>query len=290
LGYSSEHTVMHTGFYEAIYGGGAGTIGDAVRYSKTRYLERNQHDSEAYAFILHGDPGMLIASTQTAGVATTPETSNQSDAPAAQVSYDLTVTNQGTGRDTFDITLAGNQWAASADLTTVSLASGATATLRVTHTVAADALAGETDSVIVTARSRLRGAVSDSTTLQTTATAIYGVEARAAVTAKDGTSNTTVVYDVDIENRSNNAATFRVALANSQWDVRSPASVTLAIGETKTIQVEHIIPLLQASAQDSVRVTVTSSADSSVTDSVTLTTSAEVYAVFMPIVRRGSGD
>ncbi len=290
LGYSSEHTVMHTGFYEAIYGGGARTMGDAVEYSKSRYLDRNQHESEAYAFILHGDPAMLLPSTQVAGVETTPATNSQSAAPATQVSYDVTVTNQGTGQDTFDIVLSGHQWAASADSATIALAADESATVRVTHTIPADALADATDSVVLTARSRFNGNVSDSTTLQTTATAVYGVDVSAAVTAQNGSSNTTVTYDVEIENRSNTVATFDITLANNEWTVNVPTSVELAVGETKTIQVEHEIPLLQVSAEDSVTVKVTSSADSNATDSVILTTSATVYTLHLPFVAKSTND
>lgn len=290
LGYSSEHTVMHTGFYEALYGGGARTIGDAVQYSKTRYIDRNQHDSEVYAFILHGDPAMILPSTQQAGVDTTPETNSKSDAPTAQVSYDVTVTNQGTGPDTIDITLSGNQWAASADMTAITLSSGASATVRVTHTVAANALAGESDTITLTARSHFNGTVFDTTTLQTTATAVYDVDVRAAITAQSGSNNSTVSYNVVIENTSNIDETFDIVLRNSEWDVNAPSSVFIAVGESKTIVVEHVIPLLQHSAQDSVQVWVTSSADSSVSDSVTLTTSAEVYSLFLPTIRQAAAD
>ncbi len=288
LGYSSEHTVMHTGFYEALYNGNARTIGDAIQFSKTRYIDLAQHESEAYGFILHGDPAMLLPSTQEADVATTSETNNQSDAPAAQVSYDVTVTNQGTGQDTFDVSLAGNAWAASADITTVSLAANESATVRVTHTIAPTALADETDSITVTARSRFNNTVSDSTTLETTATAVYSVAASATVTSKEGAGQTTVTYAVDIENKSNTAATFGITVEDNQWTVDAPSSISLEIGETKTIEISHVIPLLLETTDDTMTVIVTSSADSSVTDSVTLTTSAEVFQLFLPVVRKAS--
>lgn len=284
LGFSSEHTVLHLAFYEALYEGEARTMGDAVQYSKIQYLNSNQHESEAYAFILHGDPAMRMPSTQVADVETTPETADQSAAPTVDVSYDVTVANRGTGNDSFDITLSGNQWAASADTTLVTLAADTETTVRVTHTVPADALAGAMDEVTVTARSRFNGAVSDSSVLETTVTAVYAVETAAPVTAKSARSNSTVTYDVTIENKSNTAATFDITVSGNQWTVNAPTSVSLAVGETQTIQVEHLIPSLQEAAQDSVTVTATSAVDGSATDSVTLTTSAEVLRLFLPVV------
>ena len=64
LGYSTEHTVLHKGFYDGIYQQGHTRIGDAIQYSKNNYIAVNGgHISEPYSFVLQGDPAMIVVST-----------------------------------------------------------------------------------------------------------------------------------------------------------------------------------------------------------------------------------
>ncbi len=60
LGYTVEHTVLHEGFYNAIFRGNRTAAGDAVNYAKVQYLASNGHPSEAYSFNLLGDPAMKV--------------------------------------------------------------------------------------------------------------------------------------------------------------------------------------------------------------------------------------
>jgi len=60
LGYTVEHTVLHEGFYNAIFQGNRTAAGDAVNYAKIQYLGSNGHPSEAYSFNLLGDPAMKV--------------------------------------------------------------------------------------------------------------------------------------------------------------------------------------------------------------------------------------
>ena len=58
LGYSSEHTVLHSGFYEGMFDYGLNSIGDAANYAKIKYYQSGRYISEIYGFILLGDAAM----------------------------------------------------------------------------------------------------------------------------------------------------------------------------------------------------------------------------------------
>jgi hypothetical protein len=60
LGYDAQHTVLHKGFYEGLFGHGLTTIGQAINYSKLNYHQLNYHSSQLYSFTFQGDPAMLL--------------------------------------------------------------------------------------------------------------------------------------------------------------------------------------------------------------------------------------
>ena len=61
LGYSAEHSILHGGFYDAQFNGGANRIGDAIKQSKSAYITGSAGDiSEAYTFTLQGDPALRL--------------------------------------------------------------------------------------------------------------------------------------------------------------------------------------------------------------------------------------
>jgi hypothetical protein len=61
LGYTGEHTVLHTGFLEGAFSMGLTSIGDAINYAKVKYHTGGFHESEMYSFNLLGDPAMQLA-------------------------------------------------------------------------------------------------------------------------------------------------------------------------------------------------------------------------------------
>lgn len=59
LGYSYEHTALHTQFYVGLFEQQSSAIGDAVNYAKNQYIANGSgHISEVYAFVLQGDPAL----------------------------------------------------------------------------------------------------------------------------------------------------------------------------------------------------------------------------------------
>ncbi len=60
LGLTSEHTVLHVGFYDGLFLANGQTIGNATSYSKLHYWQSGNHESELYTFTLEGDPAMTL--------------------------------------------------------------------------------------------------------------------------------------------------------------------------------------------------------------------------------------
>jgi uncharacterized repeat protein (TIGR01451 family) len=60
LGLTSEHSVLHKGFYDGMFDVGFTAVGDAVNYAKLVYENGNNHHSELYSFNLQGDPAMQL--------------------------------------------------------------------------------------------------------------------------------------------------------------------------------------------------------------------------------------
>ncbi|MCL4265642.1 MAG: hypothetical protein KJ069_20690 [Anaerolineae bacterium] len=60
LGFTSEHTVLHAGFYDGVFAHYAQTIGSAIDYAKLNYYQTGHDVSELYTFTLHGDPAMQL--------------------------------------------------------------------------------------------------------------------------------------------------------------------------------------------------------------------------------------
>ncbi len=58
LGYTSEHSILHRGFYDGLFVQNLLTIGDAINYAKLNYYQSGYHDSELFSFIFQGDPAM----------------------------------------------------------------------------------------------------------------------------------------------------------------------------------------------------------------------------------------
>jgi hypothetical protein len=65
LGFNNEHTILHEGFYEALFNDDIRPIGDIVNYSKVRYIGLGLGDiSEVYTFTLQGDPALKMPSEE----------------------------------------------------------------------------------------------------------------------------------------------------------------------------------------------------------------------------------
>ena len=60
FGYSVEHSLLHTRFYQGLFTHNLQRIGDAIDYAKLQYYLAGQYPSELISFILLGDPAMNL--------------------------------------------------------------------------------------------------------------------------------------------------------------------------------------------------------------------------------------
>jgi minor extracellular serine protease Vpr len=121
---------------------------------------RNQNGGQAY---FQPIDVMVIYDLELA-----PAVAEATSTPGATVEYILTITNNGTVADSFDVTLDDNLWDVHLSETSFELAVGETADILVHVDIPAGAADGATDSVTITATSQGDSSVSASAILTTT--------------------------------------------------------------------------------------------------------------------------
>ncbi len=92
LGLLSDHSVLAAGFYQGLFEQNHNTIGDAINYSKARYISLGRDPIEIYSFLLQGDPAMQLF--------------------RPELSLDLTAspTNLGVNQNTTAVVTLENDW------------------------------------------------------------------------------------------------------------------------------------------------------------------------------------
>lgn len=110
---------------------------------------------------------------------------------------------------------------------------------------------------------------------------------------RSGQPGETIIYTLDLTNTGERTDTFSLGYAGNQWSVQLPANqATLAAGEGLQITVEVTIPGNSTNGQmDMVTITATSQADSNISASADLTTTAETpsqtgYLIYLPVIHR----
>ncbi|MBE0411706.1 MAG: hypothetical protein IBX69_18420 [Anaerolineales bacterium] len=160
-------------------------------------------------------------------------------------------------------------------------------------TVPADAMAGDSDVVTITATSANNPELSAYSELTTTANVVYALMLEPEADALSAEPGETVEYTLTLTNTGNALDTFELEAGESEWVVHLPeTSFELAAGASAEIIVHVTIPADAADGDfDVVVVTATSLGDEEVFASSTLTTSAvvpepEFYYLFTPIVNK----
>ena len=106
---------------------------------------------------------------------------------------------------------------------TCELEAGENIQIQVQVNVPEDALAGESDIVLMTASSQADEAVSASITL-TTLVPSYGVTLSPKVDAKSGAPGKIIAYNLTLANTGNIIDTFQITLSDHAWIVSLPKS------------------------------------------------------------------
>ena len=237
---------------------------------------------------------VTAADTTTAGhapgVAVAPNRSGQAR-PGEAIAYAHTVTNTGNGPDSFTIACASSQgWSVQCAPSSVSLTRGASTTVYVTVTAAANAISGTVDTTTVTAASQADSSVKATASDTTTVKRVVGVQLAPnhSGQAKPGE---TITYTHILTNTGNYTDTFSVAFSSSQgWaSVQPRTPVTLGPGAATTVKVTVTVPANALSGTtETTTVTATSQADNSVKATVTDVTQAVTpkKQVYLPLVVR----
>jgi uncharacterized membrane protein len=219
------------------------------------------------------------------GVDLDPPSDTANGDPGEMVAYTLGLTNLGNYTDTFDLTYSGNTWDVSLPVSSFELGAGDSTDVIVNVTVPADAKAGDTDAVTVTAESSGDPSETDSSELTTTANIVYGVTLSPESDLMSGDPGEMVEYTLQLTNTGSITDTFDLTY-EGLWEVTIPVTTfVLAAGEGADVVVQVTIPAdAMGGDSDMATVTATSGEDETVSDSSELTTTANaVYSlVLMP--------
>jgi hypothetical protein len=128
---------------------------------------------------------------------------------------------------------------------------------------------------------------------------VYGVELTAVDNTLTGTADAVVTYTLHITNTGDTADSYTLSSDGNAWMTDlSTTSVALAAGASDEVMVMVHVPVTATNnATDTVTITATSDADSSVMDSVDLTTTADVELppqtdtfIYLPIIVKPDSD
>ncbi len=203
------------------------------------------------------------------------------------VTHTVTLTNTGGVSDTFDVLVSGQTWGTAPVTATLFLLAGTSGTVEVAVDIPANALGNESDSANFTATSQGDPNQSETAVLTTIAQAIYGV-ALASDQSGAGAAGGVVMYTLQISNTGNTTDTFDFSAATANWEVffETP-TVTLAAGSSADVVVHVHIPSDATNGEmDTAVITAVSQNDVAATATVTLTTTATGYTLYLPVVTK----
>jgi hypothetical protein len=268
----SAHEDATSGEYIIVLSKAAGTVQVSNPPSVTRAKLEDKIATHIIVHLTQAEYGLLLEPQQDALYGD----------PAEVVEYILTLTNIGNITDAFGITFEGNDWDVHLAEDEFTLEAGESATVNVQVTIPPETMAGEFDSVTITATSAGDEDLSASSTLTTTTNAIYGLMLEPEQNTLSGDPGTIVSYNLSLTNIGNLSDTYALASVGNGWELNlSEENVELGAGENTEIRVDIAIPPNALAGEfDVVSVTATSVGNNSFSATSTLTTGANpIYAV-----------
>lgn len=244
LGLGTGHSLLHSGFYDAIFQDEVRTLGEAALASKMNLYANNYYFDLLNTFTLFGDPALRLP-IPLHQPEVSAQNSQKDTLPGGAVHYALTVRNTGSVTDTFTLALQGNAWPAQLSVAAVGpLPPGGQSAVSVSVQAPAGAVHGDSDTVTVLARSQANPNKSDQQALVTSVKIQAGVGVSPGAAAQSGLPGDTLDYTLRITNNGELTDTFS-AEVDSAWAVTlAPASPfgPLAPNETLTITASVSIP------------------------------------------------
>ncbi|MCB0162619.1 MAG: multicopper oxidase domain-containing protein [Anaerolineae bacterium] len=205
-----------------IPGGASENDSDTATVTVTSQVDTNQSASS--------DLTTTATAAVVYGVSIAPATDSQTNTPGTVVSYNLDVTNDGNGSDTFNVSVDGNGWTTSAPATVGSLAAGETAQITVDVTIPAGANDGDSNvtTVTVTSQDNTTSASSNLTTHVVNTIHVGDLDDTSTPPANGPNWNARVVVTVhDVGHNPVNGATVTVNAIRVRKSNGSQATSTL---------------------------------------------------------------
>jgi uncharacterized membrane protein len=244
-------------------------------------------DTAAITAVSQADPAVSDHVTLTTfvpllGVTMGATTQAQAGDPSVTLAYSVWVTNTGNLSDTYALSLSGHSWDSTLSTSSVTLNSGQSGIVTVWVDVPFDALAGDSDMVMVTAVSQTDVAVNTSLDLTSTANAVYALLSSTPDADQSGLPGSSITYTVWVTNMGNINDDIALSVAGYSWDtLLSTSGLSLAPGQSDSLVITVTIPGDAGGGQsDTAVITATSQGDNSQNASLSLTTTAlNVYKV-----------
>jgi uncharacterized membrane protein len=207
-----------------------------------------------------------------------------SGAPEVGVVVDLTVTNDGSGKDNFTMSVPGPQasWI-SFNVTTVSLDPGASTVVAATITPPAGTASGD---FVISFRATSKGRITvyDESSVTFTVTKVYLPKLTAVEPTINRKPTETAVFTVQLKNDGNTADTIKVNFSSNPRSLASHSLsspfVNLGAGQTRTFTVTVTVPANEPVGNLRFVMLATSDNDTSATGTAALTVVVDpVYGV-----------
>jgi uncharacterized membrane protein len=213
------------------------------------------------------------------GLMLEPDDETISGNPGEMVTYTLTLTNSGNTTDTFGIIFEGNLWEVHLGDDEFTLEAGESAAVNVQVTIPVEAMADEFDLVTITATSSGDPQISASTSLTTSANAVYDFIFEPEQNTLSGDPGSIVSYILNLTNTGNTPDTFNLMTTGNYWDVLlSATNIDLGAGESIELSVSVNIPAdAMAGDSNTLNLIAMSAGDENISASSMLTTSTNAY-------------
>lgn len=215
-----------------------------------------------------------------------PDAVARSGAAGQNLTYKITVANQGNATDMYQVAVSGNTWPTSAPALTSPALPGKTTSFNVTVSIPAGALPLDSDTALVTVTSYNDHNRQAQISLTSSAAATYALALSGSQSAS-GAPGGAVTYTLAMTNTGQVTDTFSLNLSGSLWTVEAPAAPgPLGPGESAVLSfIVHVPVNALGGASDELTVTLASSGDPSVTMVAVFTTTA-YHRSFLPVLLR----
>jgi hypothetical protein len=225
LGVATGHDVINQGFFKSLYVNGNWELGGASLNAKLDLYATGYNFDLLNTYTIFGDAALKIKSQYQFDMS--PSFSSQSDVPGRTVTYTLAITNTGAQSDTYEVVVNENVWPILSTGTPAGpIDIDDSSTITITVSIPASVESGDYDTALVTVSSV--GDQAQYYESQIITTANSGVKITPASDSKSSAPGTTVYYNFEITNISEDPDSYEISVQNSpNW---SPGIIPFTIG------------------------------------------------------------